>query len=447
MAEGGLSREAAQKIFREFDADNSGSIDAAEFQVVANALGNTLTDEQAAAALEKLDTDGNGTVDFDELFAWMNDASEVDGDEENVSTWETALVRSKLTARYYRTIAQNRLASAKEMFSGAEKKEGFLGINLGCTIGEPAEDGSAIDFSKTDGEEGNYVALFITLKDGAEKVGDLIELVKNILGSLPLAEAPGFKDFSVTETDYNGSRAICIQVNNEIDPLDMVAQQFPIDPRDIRLNAMGVKFGCNLIDVLRGERTPGDFLSGFEGQVNIQVPNDVKTLVQQMRGPNQATIRMFAAMRSINFKLEYDTVVEAIDDFAKSELGERDGKAIPYALHTKFTGFETFLATCAKEFMPNLPNLPFGDQIMENLVAFEGLNSIGGLRMNFNGHQYNLTVTNFPLFSLFPGADAREAAPDVQVSRLSLETPESREFLQNIAPETQRVLDLFDGKA
>jgi len=43
------------------------------------------------------------------------------------------------------------------------------------------------------------------------------------------------------------------------------------------------------------------------------VPNDVKSLVQQMRGPNQATIRMFAAMRSINFKLEYDTVVEAIE--------------------------------------------------------------------------------------------------------------------------------------
>jgi hypothetical protein len=439
MAEQGLSREAAQAIFKEFDADNSGSIDAAEFQVVANALGNTLTDEQAAAALEKLDTDGNGTVDFDEFFAWMNDANGVDGGEQNVSTWETALVRSKLTARYYRTIANNRLASAKKMFSGAEKKEGFLGINVGVSIGEPAEDGSAIEFSKTDGEEGNYVALFITLREGAEKVDELIELLNNILGTLPLAEAPGFKDFSVTRSDFNGSSAICIQFNNHIDPFDMIAQQSPLDPRDIRFNAVRSKFGCSLIDVLRGEKSPADFLSGYEAEINIQVPNDMKTLVQQMRGPNQVALRMFSVMRAVNFKIEYDNAAEALDEYFKT-IGQ-EGKGMSYALNTKFTGFESLLASALKFLLENvLPNgpIPFGNQIVENFESFEGLKGIGGLRLNFNGHQYNLTLTNFDFFSLIPGAEAREGAIPFNPDPLRFEL---------YSPEVKQFIDIMRGRA
>ena len=55
-ADKGLSQEAVRAIFDEFDTDKSGAIDAAEFKVVAYALGETLTKEEVAAAVAVLDT-------------------------------------------------------------------------------------------------------------------------------------------------------------------------------------------------------------------------------------------------------------------------------------------------------------------------------------------------------------------------------------------------------
>ena len=53
-ADKGLSQEAVRAIFDEFDTDKSGAIDAAEFKVVAYALGETLTKEEVAAAVAVL---------------------------------------------------------------------------------------------------------------------------------------------------------------------------------------------------------------------------------------------------------------------------------------------------------------------------------------------------------------------------------------------------------
>ena len=50
------------------DNDRSGHLDAAEVKELARKLKLDLSDEDAKVAMEKMDADCNGTVDFDEFF-------------------------------------------------------------------------------------------------------------------------------------------------------------------------------------------------------------------------------------------------------------------------------------------------------------------------------------------------------------------------------------------
>lgn len=56
--------------FVNFDSDKSGAIDKKELQLLCEALGCPLTDEQANVALLDLDLDNSGDIDFDEFKRW-----------------------------------------------------------------------------------------------------------------------------------------------------------------------------------------------------------------------------------------------------------------------------------------------------------------------------------------------------------------------------------------
>ena len=61
----------AQSMFDRFDADGSGSIDAAELARLCAHLGHELSEEQLKVAMQTLDADGSGLVDFDEFLGWF----------------------------------------------------------------------------------------------------------------------------------------------------------------------------------------------------------------------------------------------------------------------------------------------------------------------------------------------------------------------------------------
>ncbi|MFD3578530.1 EF-hand domain-containing protein [Streptomyces sp. NPDC058644] len=66
---------AARKVFDRYDLDGDGQITAKEYrQVVAELNGEHLTDEQAQRFIDVLDTDGDGTMSFEEFWAPMQDA-------------------------------------------------------------------------------------------------------------------------------------------------------------------------------------------------------------------------------------------------------------------------------------------------------------------------------------------------------------------------------------
>jgi len=79
---GGSSGTAAitatiRVVFKKYDKDHSGSIDASELRAVMDDLGIELDDEQADRVYRAVDKDNSGQIDIDEFAAWWHDRNSV----------------------------------------------------------------------------------------------------------------------------------------------------------------------------------------------------------------------------------------------------------------------------------------------------------------------------------------------------------------------------------
>lgn len=71
----GMSEAEAADIalaFARFDLDDNGRLDAREFAAMLQSLGASVSDAEAAAAMEALDANGDGLVSFAEFAAWWS---------------------------------------------------------------------------------------------------------------------------------------------------------------------------------------------------------------------------------------------------------------------------------------------------------------------------------------------------------------------------------------
>ena len=62
----------ARRLFAQVDEDNSGRLDVSEVQILAKNLGLDMSPEEAFQAMETMDADSSGEVDFSEFFAWFS---------------------------------------------------------------------------------------------------------------------------------------------------------------------------------------------------------------------------------------------------------------------------------------------------------------------------------------------------------------------------------------
>lgn len=63
-------REVYEDVFRKYDDDQSGEIDATELKAILEELKWDSSEEAVVEALKVLDGDGNGTIEIDEFLAW-----------------------------------------------------------------------------------------------------------------------------------------------------------------------------------------------------------------------------------------------------------------------------------------------------------------------------------------------------------------------------------------
>jgi len=72
-----LDVERAKKLFRKYDANNSGEIDMREIGILIKSLGLNMGAEEINNAMVDLDKDRNGAISFDEFWDWFQSASTV----------------------------------------------------------------------------------------------------------------------------------------------------------------------------------------------------------------------------------------------------------------------------------------------------------------------------------------------------------------------------------
>ncbi len=68
-------REWLNDLFDHIDADGGGTLDIEEINMMTNDLGLSLTTVELSAAMEEMDKDNNGDVDFEEFFTWYVESS------------------------------------------------------------------------------------------------------------------------------------------------------------------------------------------------------------------------------------------------------------------------------------------------------------------------------------------------------------------------------------
>jgi len=62
-----------REIFKHFDNDGNGTMEARELAKLLTTLGGDDAADELDAAMEALDVDHNGTIDFNEFVAWWTD--------------------------------------------------------------------------------------------------------------------------------------------------------------------------------------------------------------------------------------------------------------------------------------------------------------------------------------------------------------------------------------
>jgi hypothetical protein len=73
----GMPDEATLRSdFDQFDTDNNGTIDKAEFASLLEFLGEGFSKEQTQLAFQAIDSDGSGQIEFDEFRQWWSEYEE-----------------------------------------------------------------------------------------------------------------------------------------------------------------------------------------------------------------------------------------------------------------------------------------------------------------------------------------------------------------------------------
>ena len=99
-----------RKLFNLFDVDRSGSISFVEMKSLAQHLGVSISDDALRASIQRIDENGNGALEFNEVLAWLNDVNQIDGAD------EFTILKAKLRAQGTAPLTSSQLKHLRILF-------------------------------------------------------------------------------------------------------------------------------------------------------------------------------------------------------------------------------------------------------------------------------------------------------------------------------------------
>ena len=112
----------AAALFAEIDKDGSGTIDTSELQNLLSKLGKYLTPAELKLAVEKIDTDGSGVIEYDEFVAWYDAGGAEINFTANTEEDRKQREKEEKKAAKARAKAQKQEEKAKKLEEKAKKK-------------------------------------------------------------------------------------------------------------------------------------------------------------------------------------------------------------------------------------------------------------------------------------------------------------------------------------
>lgn len=130
-----------RQVFEEFDVDGSGALDKSELQILCGATGRMVTGDDLQHLFRRLDSNGDGVIQFDEFLTWWSEADS--GTSTEPQSLQSSFVQAALLARYYKRMlrADFRQASDSGMPMDLAGEHVQIATNFGFgSVGEsPAE--------------------------------------------------------------------------------------------------------------------------------------------------------------------------------------------------------------------------------------------------------------------------------------------------------------------
>ena len=128
-----ITREGEAEIrdlFNTIDEDGSGTLETNEIAALAIELGCPMSDDEVAAAMADMDTDGGGDVDWEEFLFWWQDQQNQPPGQSSAFKFADALnsTMSKVSqANDKRAARRNRKSAASEAAQNANSMNAMRG--------------------------------------------------------------------------------------------------------------------------------------------------------------------------------------------------------------------------------------------------------------------------------------------------------------------------------
>jgi hypothetical protein len=235
----GISKADVQKLFSEFDADGSGSIDSPELQAFAASLGIFWSAEETEAAVTEMDSDGNGSVDIGEFATWFCRQPVSDGGSDMLKMKLQAKLLLRKIAKSLQEVKDsgegNDCSTEIALNTGSLDKDSSPGMTKAFFCASSPEEMTALG-----APEGAKIAVFIdfTLKEGAsdDDIAKIVAgadqafsmFVEPMLEQLPpvpsvpgMSEAKPYDSHSITKVNVDGEDVLRAIVFSGLDPASL----------------------------------------------------------------------------------------------------------------------------------------------------------------------------------------------------------------------------------